>query len=115
MPGKRPGPIAGAGLTRQSLLGASFAGQKKFSEAEPLLRATVQEMLDRRKDMPHESLYFFDSAGEALVRLYQDTGQTDKASEWQTKLQPPSDSLIRNSSKQSAKGRYFAPRMSSMA
>jgi hypothetical protein len=75
-------------INAQSLLGVSFAGQKKFSEAEPLLKVALQEMLDHRKDIPHESLYFFDSAGEALVHLYQDTGQADKASEWQTKLQP---------------------------
>jgi hypothetical protein len=75
----------------RSLLGASLAGQQKFTEAEPLLTTGLQGLLDHRKEIPASSLYFFDFAAEAVVRMYRDMGQNDKASSWEARLKsaPP--------------------------
>ena len=69
-----------------SLLGVSLAGQRKLSDGEPLLQQGVQGMFDRRSEIPLQSRHFLDSAGQALVRLYRDSGQSEKALQWERKL-----------------------------
>jgi tetratricopeptide (TPR) repeat protein len=69
-----------------SLLGVSLAGQRKFSDGERLLQEGVQGLLDRRREIPLQNQHFLDSAGQALVRLYQDLGESEKALEWERKL-----------------------------
>jgi tetratricopeptide (TPR) repeat protein len=72
----------------RSLLGASLAGQRKFTEAETLLTAGVQGLLDHRRDIPATAVDFFDFAGAAIVSMYKEMGQLDKAALWQGKLEP---------------------------
>jgi tetratricopeptide (TPR) repeat protein len=72
-----------------SLLGISIAGQKRLNEAESLLLSGVQGMLDHRGEIPQQVRFYLDSGIQALVHLYQDLGQPEKAIEWQRKLAPP--------------------------
>jgi hypothetical protein len=66
----------------ESLLGASLAGQKKFSEAEPLLLEGYQGMLARKERIAVPDQYHLDRAHEWLVQLYEAWGRPDKAAEW---------------------------------
>jgi tetratricopeptide (TPR) repeat protein len=72
-----------------SLLGASIAGQRRLDEAAPLLLFGAQGMLNHRSEIPPPSLFYVESAIQALARVYQDLGQTEKAIEWLHKLDPP--------------------------
>jgi tetratricopeptide (TPR) repeat protein len=63
----------------ESVLGASLAGQKKFSEAEPLLLEGYQGMLARKERMSVPDWYHLDRAREWIGRLYQAWGKPAKA------------------------------------
>jgi eukaryotic-like serine/threonine-protein kinase len=73
----------------ESLLGVSVEGQGKPREAEPLLREGAQGLLDHRSEIPAASLFYLDSGVQALVRLYQNLSEPEKALEWQRKLKTP--------------------------
>jgi hypothetical protein len=70
----------------QSLLGASLAGERRYEEAEPLLLAAYETMIQRRDKVPAASQPDLDSAGAQIVRLYEDWRKLDKAAEWRSKL-----------------------------
>jgi tetratricopeptide (TPR) repeat protein/tRNA A-37 threonylcarbamoyl transferase component Bud32 len=70
----------------ESLVGASLAGQKKYAEAEPLLVEGYTGMIGRKMDASASAVYYFDRAGEWVVKLYQAWGRPDKATEWRRKL-----------------------------
>ncbi len=69
----------------ESLLGASLAGQKKYSEAEPLLLEGYQAMAARKNRMGAPDLYYLDGSREWLVQFYEASGQAGKAAEWKKK------------------------------
>jgi hypothetical protein len=69
----------------ESLLGASLAGQKKYSEAEPLLLEGYHGMLARKNRMPASDWYHLDRAREWIVQLYLAWNQPQKAAEWRKK------------------------------
>jgi eukaryotic-like serine/threonine-protein kinase len=69
----------------ESLLGASLAGQKKYTEAEPLLLEGYSGMLARKQGIDSPSLYHLSRAREWLVQLYQAWGKPQKAAEWMKK------------------------------
>ena len=69
----------------ESLLGASLAGQKKYTEAEPLLLKGYQGMLERKERMAVPDWYHLDRAREWIVQLYQAWGKPEKATEWRKK------------------------------
>ncbi len=69
----------------ESLLGASLAGQKKYTEAEPLLVEGYQGMLKRKDRMDVPDQYHLELAHQWLVQLYQTWGKPDKAAEWRKK------------------------------
>jgi tetratricopeptide (TPR) repeat protein len=71
----------------QSLLGASFAGQNKYEEAEPLLVSGYEGMLQRKATIPAASRFKLQQAGDWLVQLYQHWGKPEKAAMWKQKLQ----------------------------
>ena len=71
----------------QSMMGASLAGQKNYVEAEPLLLAGYDGMLQRKATIPAASRYKLEQAGRWIVQLYQSLGQPEKAAEWQNRLQ----------------------------
>jgi eukaryotic-like serine/threonine-protein kinase len=70
----------------KSMLGAALLGQKKYSEAEPLLLDGYQGMKQREASIPPPAKIRLIDALERLVRLYEATGNKDKAREWQNKL-----------------------------
>jgi serine/threonine protein kinase/Tfp pilus assembly protein PilF len=69
----------------ESMLGASLAGQKKYTEAEPLLMEGYQGLIERKGRMDVPDWYYVDRAHEWLVHLYQAWGQPEKAAEWKKK------------------------------
>ena len=75
----------------KSLLGAALLGQKKYSEAEPLLLAGYQGMKFREATIPPPFKILLIEALERLVRLYEATGDKVKANEWQEKLAEAKD------------------------
>jgi tetratricopeptide (TPR) repeat protein len=66
----------------ESLLGASLAGQKKYTEAEPLLLEGYQGMIARKDRIAVPDRYHMDRAREWLVHMYQAWGKPAKAAEW---------------------------------
>lgn len=81
-------PDAGYRFYLISLLGGSLSGQKKFTEAEPLLRRGYEGLVQRQATLPPylnaprrvtESL-------ERLVQLYDAWGKPTQAAEWKQKL-----------------------------
>jgi eukaryotic-like serine/threonine-protein kinase len=71
----------------QNLLGASLAGQSQYVEAEPLLVAGYQGMLQREAAIPLEDRRVLSQAGERIVQLYESWEKPEKAAEWREKLQ----------------------------
>ena len=70
----------------RSLLGGSLLGQKKYAEAEPLLLSGYEGMKQREDKIPVASKRYMKETLQRLVQLYEATGQSDKATEWKTKL-----------------------------
>jgi serine/threonine protein kinase/tetratricopeptide (TPR) repeat protein len=71
----------------RSLLGGALLGQKKYAEAGPLLREGYEGLKQRdKKLLPHEKARLGEAA-ERLVRLYEATGETEKAAEWAKTLE----------------------------
>ncbi len=66
----------------ESQMGASLAGQKKYSEAEPLLLAGYQGMLAKKDVMAIPDRYHLERAQEWLVQMYKAWGKPEKAAEW---------------------------------
>jgi tetratricopeptide (TPR) repeat protein len=78
----------------QALLGASLAGEGvgNYVEAERLLLAGHQGMLERRSTLPTDGLFELDAAGTQIVQLYRTWRREDKAAEWAERirqLRPP--------------------------
>jgi serine/threonine protein kinase/tetratricopeptide (TPR) repeat protein len=69
----------------ETLLGKSLSGEKKYSEAEPLLLEGYQGLLARKDRMKVEDWYHLDLARDWLVQNYQACGQPKKAAEWRKK------------------------------
>jgi adenosyl cobinamide kinase/adenosyl cobinamide phosphate guanylyltransferase len=66
----------------ESLLGASLSGQKKYTEAEPLLVEGYQGMAARKERIDVPDWYHLDRAREWLVQLYRAWGNPDQAARW---------------------------------
>jgi serine/threonine protein kinase/tetratricopeptide (TPR) repeat protein len=66
----------------ESLLGASLIGQKKFREAEPLVTAGYEALVQRKTKMPAGSSTTLAEAGQRIVRLYREWGHAEKAASW---------------------------------
>jgi tetratricopeptide (TPR) repeat protein len=72
----------------QTVLGAAISGQKRYSEAEPLLLKGYAGMIERKATIPAGNQADVTKAVEWIVQLYNDSGRPDKAAEWQAKLPP---------------------------
>jgi serine/threonine protein kinase len=70
----------------QSLLGAAFAGQKKYAQGEALLLSGYQGMLELRNTVPASDRAHLERAGEWIVQLYRNWGRLEQAAEWREKL-----------------------------
>ena len=70
-----------------SVLGAALLGQKKYADAEPLLLQGYGGMRQLENGMPEgERRRLLTDAVERVVRLYEVTGQSEKAREWREKI-----------------------------
>jgi len=69
----------------ESLVGASLAGQKKYTEAESLLLEGDRGMLARKDRIAVPDWYYLERAREWIVQLYQARGKPEKAAEWRKK------------------------------
>jgi serine/threonine protein kinase/tetratricopeptide (TPR) repeat protein len=69
----------------ESVLGASLAGQKKYTEAEALLTEGYQGMLARKGQVGAPGLYYLDLGKKWLVQMYVARGKPEKAAEWRKK------------------------------
>ncbi len=70
----------------RSLLGAALSGQKKYSEAEPLLVSGYEGMQLPNATLPATSQARLREALERLVQLYTGWGQPERAAAWKAKL-----------------------------
>jgi tetratricopeptide (TPR) repeat protein len=66
----------------QSLLGAALAGQTKYADAEPLLIAGYQGLIERRTTIPFENRSALDQIPHWIVQLYESWAKPDKALAW---------------------------------
>jgi hypothetical protein len=73
-------------LRDQVLLGASLAGQAKYSDAEPLLLAGFEGLLWRNNSIAADDRFYTEAAGSWIVRLYRDWAKSDQAEEWARRL-----------------------------
>jgi tetratricopeptide (TPR) repeat protein len=80
----------------RSLLGAALLGQKKYDEAEPLLISSYEVMKQREAEIPTAGKSRLAEALQRLVQLYQETGNPDRATEWQQKLAEFKNAETRN-------------------
>ncbi len=70
----------------ESLLGASLAGQGKYSEAEPLLLSGFEGMRQLGDKLPETGKSRFKLAAERIVQLYESWDKPGKVAEWRDKL-----------------------------
>ncbi len=75
----------------KALLGGSLLGQKKFTQAEPLLLAGYEGMKQREEKIRPWDKVRLTEAIERLVQLYNQWGKFEKAAEWRAKLPPAAD------------------------
>ena len=80
-------PDAWQRFNSQSMLGASLAGQQKYTEAEPLLLSGYEGLMQRVSTIPVTSRFNLENAGAWIVQLYQGWEKPGKAAEWAQKLQ----------------------------
>lgn len=66
----------------QSLLGAVLAGEKKYSEAEPLLEEGYRGLVERKNKMAVPDQYHLDRAHDWIVELHKAWGKPGKAAKW---------------------------------
>jgi eukaryotic-like serine/threonine-protein kinase len=66
----------------ESLLGASLAGQKKYAEAEPLLRSGFEGMKQRLGSIPAFGRFRLEQTAKQILTLYQDWGRPESAAAW---------------------------------
>ena len=78
----------------RSLLGASLLGQKKFSEAEPLIVSAYEGLKAREAKIPPQPKVRLPEAAARVVQLYEAWDKQEKASEWRTKLEIKPDTPV---------------------
>ena len=66
----------------RALLGAALAGQRKFADAEPLLRDGAAGLRERENRMPFAQRQRIAEARAGLAALYEATGRPDEAAKW---------------------------------
>jgi serine/threonine protein kinase/Tfp pilus assembly protein PilF len=71
----------------RSLVGGSLLGQKKFTEAEPLLLSGFEGMKQREDKIPAIGRPRLRESLQRLVQLYEATGRPDQAAEWKKRLE----------------------------
>ena len=80
-------PDTWATFHTKSMLGAALLGQKKYADAEPLLRAAYEGMKRREPRMPPYAKRQLTEALERLVQLYDAWGKPDEAAKRRQELE----------------------------
>jgi TolA-binding protein len=70
----------------QSLLGASLCGQRRHSDAEPLLLSGYENMLRTQAATPAYNRSRVEEAGKWIVALYEGSDNPQRAAEWRRKI-----------------------------
>jgi eukaryotic-like serine/threonine-protein kinase len=78
----------------QSLLGSVLMRKMQYADAEPLLLAGYDGLIQHRDAIPLLNKSSLIDAGESIVELYRTWGRADKASEWASKLSGEKRDLI---------------------
>jgi non-specific serine/threonine protein kinase/serine/threonine-protein kinase len=71
----------------QSMLGASIAGQKRYQDAEPLMVAAYEALIQRKSSIPLANVPVIDQAGQRVIQLYRDWGKPEKSAEWTRRIE----------------------------
>ena len=66
----------------ESLLGAALLGQKKYADAEPLLRAGYAGLKSRAETLSPARKHYLRDALDRLIELAEATGKADRAKAW---------------------------------
>jgi serine/threonine protein kinase/tetratricopeptide (TPR) repeat protein len=74
-------------LATRSLLGDVLLGQKRYTEAEPLLVAAYEGMNQRQADIRIQNKRFLKEALLSLVQLCEATSRTNEATVWKQKIE----------------------------
>ena len=64
-------------------LGGALLGQKKFAEAEPLLRQGYEGMKQREKMIPPQARARLSQSLDRLIDFYTATNKPDEVKKWQ--------------------------------
>jgi hypothetical protein len=67
-------------------LGAILAGESRYVEAEPLLGAGHEGLIQRKASVPRDNSRVVTDAGEWVVRLYESWGKAEIAAAWREKV-----------------------------
>jgi tetratricopeptide (TPR) repeat protein len=67
-------------------LGGVLVARERYAEAEPLLLSSFENVRHRSGGIPVWGKIPLKEAAQALVQLYQATGQTEKLAQWQMEL-----------------------------
>ena len=67
-------------------LGAALAGQKRYTEAEPLIVAGYKGMKSHETSMPSWATHRLHEAGERVVRMYEAWDKPGMAAQWKIRL-----------------------------
>lgn len=70
----------------QSMLGGALLGQKKYTEAEPILLKGYEGMKQRDAKIPKEGKVRLTEAVTRLVQLYDAWGKPAEAAKWRKEL-----------------------------
>jgi serine/threonine protein kinase len=76
-------PDAWTTFNARSVLGGALLGQKKYDDAEPLLRNGYQGMKEREKTIPANGKLRVPQALDRLIELCAATNRPDEAKKWQ--------------------------------
>jgi eukaryotic-like serine/threonine-protein kinase len=78
----------------RALVGGALSQQKRYAEAEPLLLAGYEGMVQRKAEIPFRNLAYLSQSGEWIVQLYRAWERPDKAAEWQARFEKDSSNAV---------------------
>jgi tetratricopeptide (TPR) repeat protein len=70
----------------QYVLGVSLTAQHRYSDAEPLVIAGYEGLRQRQQTIPASYQSVLQKSADAVLRLYEAWGKSDKTLEWREKL-----------------------------
>jgi len=83
----------------QSLLGGVLLGQKKYTDAEPLLLKGYQGIKERESQIPKQWKDRLIEALERLVQLYEATGNKAQADKWRKEREQARNATTKDAKK----------------